>query len=147
MCPYETKATFPKLSDKCDYVTCNVVISFESSSLGTMLNRRNVLFWFLYFSPSNLDMGGFSSVQFSHSVVSNSAPREHPMNHSTPGLSVHHQFQEFSPTHVHRVRETIQPSHPLSSLSPPAPSPSQHESLFQWVSSSHEVAKGLEFQL
>ena len=49
--------------------------------------------------------------------------------------------------HVHRVSEAIQPSHPLSSPSPPAPNPSQHQSLFQWLNSSHEVAKVLEFQL
>ena len=70
-----------------------------------------------------------------------------PMNRSTPGLPVHHQLPEFTQTHVHRVRDAIQPSHPLSSPSPPAPNPSQHQSLFQWVSSSHEVAKVLEFQL
>ena len=50
------------------------------------------------------------------------------MNHSTPGLPVHHQFPEFTQTHVHRVGDTIQPSHPLSSPSPPAPNPSQHQS-------------------
>ena len=70
-----------------------------------------------------------------------------PMNHSTPGLPVHHQLPEFTQTHVHWVSDAIQPSHPLSSPSPPAPSPSQHQSLFQWVNSSHEVAKVLEFQL
>ena len=70
-----------------------------------------------------------------------------PMNHSTPGLPVHHQFPEFTPTHIHRVSDSIQPSHPLSSPSPPAPNPSQHQSLFQWVNSLHEVAKVLEFQL
>ena len=52
------------------------------------------------------------------------------MNHSTPGLPVHHQRPEFTQTHVHRVSDTIQPSHPLSSPSPPAPNPSQHQSLF-----------------
>ena len=71
----------------------------------------------------------------------------HPMNCSTPGLPVHHQLPEFTQTHVHKVSDTIQPSHPLSSPSPPAPNPSQHQSLFQWVNSSHEVAKVLEFQL
>ena len=71
----------------------------------------------------------------------------HPMNRSTPGLPVHHQLLEFTQTHVHRVSDAIQPSHPLSSPSPPTPSPSQHQSLFQWVNSSHEVAKVLEFQL
>ena len=55
----------------------------------------------------------------------------HPMNRSTPGLPVHHQLPEFTQTHVHRVRDAIQPSHPLSSPSPPAPNPSQHQSLFQ----------------
>ena len=69
------------------------------------------------------------------------------MNHSTPGLPVHHQLLEFTQTHIHRVGDAIQPSHPLSYPSPPAPNPSQHQGLFQWVSSSHEVAKVLEFQL
>ena len=86
----------------------------------------------------------FSSVQFRRSVVSDSYD---PINRSTPGLPVHHQLPEFTQTHVHRVSDAIQPSHPLSSPSPPAPNPSQHQSLFQWVSSSHEVAKVLEFQL
>ena len=70
-----------------------------------------------------------------------------PMNCSTPGLPVHHHFPEFTQTHVHRVGDAIQPSHPLSSPFPPAPNPWQHHSLFQWVNSSHEVAKVLEFQL
>ena len=70
-----------------------------------------------------------------------------PMNHSTPGLPVHHQLPESTQTHVHRVSDAIQPSHPLSSPSPPAPNPSQHQGLVQQVSSSHEVAKVLEFQL
>ena len=70
-----------------------------------------------------------------------------PMNCSTPGLPVHHQLLEFTQTHVHRVGDAIQPSHPLSSPSPPAPNPCQHQGLFQWVNSSHEVAKVLEFQL
>ena len=69
------------------------------------------------------------------------------MNCSTPGLPVHHQLPDFTETHVHRVSDAIQPFHPLSSPSPPAPNPSQHQSLFQWVNSSHEVAKVLEFQL
>ena len=70
-----------------------------------------------------------------------------PMNRSTPGLSVHHQLPEFTQTHVHRVGDAIQPSHPLSSPSPTALNLSQHQGLFQWVSSSHQVAKVLEFQL
>ena len=69
------------------------------------------------------------------------------MNHSTPGLPVHRQLPEFTQTHVHRVGDAIQPFHPLSSPSPPALNPSQHQGHFQWVNSLHEVAKVLEFQL
>ena len=71
-----------------------------------------------------------SSVQFSS--VAQSCPTLHdPMNRSMPGLPVHHQLPEFAQTHVHRVSDAIQPSHPLSSPSPLAPNPSQHQSLFQ----------------
>ena len=86
----------------------------------------------------------FTSVQFRHSVVSNSL-RPHELQHTrppcpspTPGVTQ---------THVHRVSDAIQPSHPLLSLSPPAFNLSQHKGLFKWVSSSHQVAKVLEFQL
>ena len=70
-----------------------------------------------------------------------------PMNRSMQGLPVHQEPPEFTQTHVHRVSDAIQPSHPLSSPSPPAPNYSQHQRLFQWVNSSHEVATVLEFQL
>ena len=69
-----------------------------------------------------------------------------PMNCSTPGLPVHHQLPEFTQTHVHRVGDAIQPSHPLPSHSPPAPNPSQYQSLFQWVNSSNEVKAGAKQQ-
>ena len=69
-----------------------------------------------------------------------------PMVRSTPGLPVHHQLPEFTQTHVHWVGDAIQPCHPLSSPSPPALNLSQHQGLFPWVSSSHQVAKVLEFQ-
>ena len=87
-----------------------------------------------------------SSVQFS-SFVQSCPTLCNPMNHSTPGFPVHHQLPESTQTHVHWVSDAIQPSHPLSSPSPPAPNPSQHQGLFQWVSSLHQVAKVLEFQL
>ena len=86
------------------------------------------------------------SVQFSSGAQSCPALCD-PMNCSMPGLPVHHQLPEFTLTHVHRVGDALQPSHPLLSPSPPAPNPSQHQSLFQWVNSSHEVAKVLDFQL
>ena len=85
------------------------------------------------------------SVQFSS--ISQSCPTLcNPMNCSTPGLPVHHQLPEFTQIHVHRVSDAIQPSHPLWSPSPPAPIPPSI-SLFQWVNTSHEAAKVLEFQL
>ena len=86
------------------------------------------------------------SVQFS-SVTQLCLTLCDPMNSSTPGLPVHHQLPEFTQTHVHWVRDAIQPSHPLSSPSPPDLNLSQHQGLFKWVSSSHQVAKVLEFQL
>ena len=88
----------------------------------------------------------FSLVQFS-SVAQSCLTLWDRMNCSTPGLPVHHQLREFTQIHIHQVGDAIQPSHPLSSPSPLAPNPSQHQSLFQWVNSSHEVAKVLEFQL
>ena len=86
------------------------------------------------------------SVQFS-SVAQSCPTLCDPMNRSKPRLPVHHQLLEFTQTHVHWVGDGTQPSHPLSSPFPPAPNPSQHQGLFQWVNSSHEVAKVLEFQL
>ena len=87
-----------------------------------------------------------SLVQFS-SVTQSCPTLCDPINHSMPGLPVHHQLPGFTQTQIHRVSDGIQPSHPLSSPFPPAPNPSQHQGLFQWVSSSHQVAKVLEFQL
>ena len=87
----------------------------------------------------------FTSVQFS-SVDKSYPTLCDPMNHSTPGLPVHHQLLEFTQIHVHRVGDAIQPSHPPLFPFSPAPNPSQHQNLFQWVNSSHQVAKLLEFQ-
>ena len=84
---------------------------------------------------------GFSSVTQSCLTLCD------PMDGSTPGFSVHHQLPELAQTHFHWVSDAIQPSHPLSSPSSPAFNLSQHQGLFQWVSSFHQVAKVLEFQL
>ena len=86
------------------------------------------------------------SVQFS-SVAQSCPTLCDPMNHSMPGLPIQHKLPEFTQMHVHRVGDAILPSHPLSSPSPPAPNPSWHQGLFQWINSSREVAKVLEFQL
>ena len=100
--------------------------------------------WNLYFIKINCI--SILSVQFS-SVTQSCLTLCYPINHGTPGLPVHHQLWEFIQTHVHRVGDAIQPSHLLSSPSPPTPNPSQHQGVFQWVSCLHEVAKVLEFQL
>ena len=84
---------------------------------------------------NHLSHQNFSSVQLSRSVVLDSL-WFYPMNHNTPGVPVHHQLPEFIQTHVHRVGDTVQTSYPLSSPSPPAPNPSQHQGLFQWVNSA-----------
>ena len=87
-----------------------------------------------------------SHIQFN--TVAQSCPTLcDPMNCSTPGLPVHHQLSEFTQTHVHWVGDSIQSSHPLLSPFPPALNLSQHQGLFKWVSSLHQVAKILEFQL
>ena len=109
----------------CFFISCSFFYHFLSSTV-VALGIQNI------------------SVQFSCSVCPTLC---NPMNHSTPGLPVHHQLPEFTQTHIHWVGDDIQPSHPLSSPSPSAPNPSQHQGLFQWVNSSHEVAKVLEFQL
>ena len=96
--------------------------------------------WWLY----NMWISNKYIYQFS-SVAQSCPTLCDPMNRSTPGLPVYHQLLEFTQTHVHRVSDGIQPSHPLSSPSPPAPNPSQHHSPFQWVNSSYEVAKYWSF--
>ena len=87
---------------------------------------------------THLTIYPLSSYQFS-SVTQACPTLCDPVNCSTPGLPVHHQLLESTQTHVHRVSDAIQPSHPWSSPSPPAPNPSQHQSLFQWVNSSHNL--------
>ena len=86
---------------------------------------------------NSLSIFQFSSVAQSCTTVCD------PMNCSIPGLPVHHQLPESTQTHVHWVGDAIQPSHPLPSPSPPALNPSQHQSFFQWVSSSHQVAESI----
>ena len=88
--------------------------------------------------------GMFSSVQFS-SVTQLCPTLCDPMNRSTPDLPVHHQLPEFTQTHAHQVSDAILPYHPLSSPSPPAPNPSQHQGLFQWVNSRMKWPKYWSF--
>ena len=111
------------------------------------LHCKVIIFYF-----HNLFVRSKSLILFSYLVQLSSVTQScrtlcNPMNRSMPVPPVHHQLPEFTQTHAYRVGDAIQPSHPLSSPSPPAPNPSQHQALFQWVNSSHEVAKVLEFQL
>ena len=128
----------------CPLISCFLVVKLEwcDSVISSPTKLLNIL---QFPSPTNLFFftGKFSSVQFSCSVMSDSL-RPHELQHA--GLPVHHQLPEFTQTYIHWVGDAIQPSYPLSSPSLPAPNPSQHQSLFQWVNSSHEVAKVLEFQ-
>ena len=109
------------------------------------LNSENKYYWLWRFLANHLSAISFS-VLFS-SVTQSCLTLCDPMDCSTPGLPVHHQLPEFTQTHVHWVGDAIQLSHPLLSPSPPAFNLSQHQGLFKWVSSSHQVAKILEFQL
>ena len=117
-------------------VDCHFLLKTKKQYKWTYLQNRN----------RDTDAEDKLMVQFS-SVAQLCPTLCDPMNRSTPGLPVHHQLPEFTQTHVHRVSDAIQLSHPLSSPSLPAPNPSQHQSLFQWVNSLHEGAKVLEFQL
>ena len=103
---------------------------------------------FFFFFPGSWAMQLEFSPHFQFSSVSQSCPTLcAPMDCSTPGLPVHHQLPEFTQTHIHWVSDAIQPAHPLLPPSPPAFNLSQHQGLFQLVSSLHQVAKVLELQL
>ena len=101
--------------------------------------------------PLNRRCRGYTDILMAYpqfSSVAQSCPTLcHPIDCSTPSFPVHHKYPECAQTHVHWVTDAIQPSHPLSSPSPPAFNLSQHEDLFQWISSSCQVAKVLELQL
>ena len=110
------------------------------TNLNWFRNRKTHLLWF--FQRNQTYCVQFSSVQSLSRVQLCD-----PMNRSMPGLPVHHPLPNFTQTHVRWVGNAIQPSHPLSSPFPPAFNLSQHQGLFKWVSSSHQVAEVLEFQL
>ena len=104
--------------------------------------------WILHNNQTIFHLFGLNIQSVRFSSVTQSCPTLcDPMDWSIPGLPVHHQLPEFTLTPVHWVNDAIQPSHRLSSPSPPALNLSQHQGLFKWVSSSHQVAKVLEFQL
>ena len=114
---------FPSYTGRHRALSSLVIICYENLLVDDLL----------YEGPSTV-------VNFLSSVAQSCLTFCDPMNHSTPGLPVHHQLPESTQTHVHWVGDTIQLSHPLSSPSPPALNLSQHQGLFKWVSSSHQVA-------
>ena len=130
-------------SIKLSVVSCWLQPRAGSVPLNPILSEPLFLRYFCQFS---FVTGSFAG-RLRHSSVTQSCPTLcDAMDLSTPGLPVHHQLLESTQTHVHWVGDAIQWSHPLSSPSVPAFNPFQHQGLF-WVSSSHQVAKVLEFQL
>ena len=137
-------------------ISTQSLISFSTKAIAQQTHRCSLLAadrWYLFWLVSAYHTGCWlvkialfpsilHHVQFSRSIVSDSL-WPHKLQHTKPPCS----SPEFTQTHVHRVGDAIQPSHPLLSPSPPALNLSQHQGLFQWVSSSHQVANVLEFQL
>ena len=124
-------------------VRCCSISQTSHEAVNLRLSNKRLTFSLL---KNELHILNRTSVQFSS--VTQSCPTVcNPMDCSTPGLPIHHQLPEFTQTQVHWVSDAIQPYHPLLSPSAPAFNLSQHQDLFKWVSSSHQVAKVLEFQL
>ena len=123
------------------------IYSLDSNILNILLftDLKNIIVLFLQFDIYNYITMCIKSVQFS-SVAQSCLTLRDPIDYSTSGFSVHHQLRELTQTHVHWVGDAIKPSHPLLSPSPPVFNLSQHQHLFQLISSSHQVAKVLEFQ-
>ena len=116
------------------------------ASISTTILRKKVHVNYCR-SNTNLKLSRESSYIQSSSVYQLCLTLSNSMECNTPGFPIQHQFLDLAQTHVHRVGDAIEPSHPLPSASPPAFNLSQHKGLFQWVSSSHHAAKVLEFQL
>ena len=128
------------------YFSCNSnCFSYFLHHLPVKLGEKLIIILYELFINTNYSLCT-TSVQF-RSVARLCPTLCDTMNHSMPGLPVHHQLLEFTQTRVCRIGDAIQPSHPLWSPSLPAPNPAHHQGLSQWVNSSHEVAKLLEFQL
>ena len=121
-CFYAAAAAAAKSCQSCPTLCDPIDGSPLGSSVPGILQAKTLEWVAISFSTC---FHQFSSVAQSCLTLCN------PMNRSTPGFPVHHQLPEFTQTHVHQVSDDIQPSHPLSSPSPPAPNPSQHQGLFQ----------------
>ena len=125
--------TIPLKNIQTSHVDClkyPKMLKFPCRSKQTIVSSRLLAIQSRDLSAGLQGKRSLASLQFG-SVTQSCLTLCDPMNHSTPGLPVHHKLPEFTQTHVHRVGDAIQPSHPLSSPSPPAPNPSQHQGLFQ----------------
>ena len=118
---------------------------WETKGFGA--NEQEVRFHRAHILPVKAENCKSMSVQSVSSVAQSCPPLCDPMDCSTPGFPVHNQLLCATQVHVHQVSDAIQPSHPLSIPSPPSVNLTQYQGLFQWVSSSHQLAKVLEFQL
>ena len=134
-----TRRPRPDHGEKIDCLNrvCSILYGSPSKLIHCVFLQ--IFFRTLIFNDYRFIIFQFSSVSLSCPTLCD------PMNHSTPGLPAHHQLSEFTQTHVHWVSDAIQPSHPLSSPSPPAFNLSQHQGLFKWVSSLLQVAKYWSF--
>ena len=131
---YQYEVAIFKMELLCSTGNSLINIMWHPGGEGSL--RKNGYRWMYGWVPTSVQIG---SVALSCPILRD------PMNHSMPGLHVHHQLLGFTQTHVHWVSDAIQPTHPLLSSSPPALHHSQHQSLLKWVSSSHQVAKVLVF--
>ena len=140
------KWSIKRLSLVCDHLARKLVQQLSAAILCCLWKQKPLYPNLCLIRFNQWQQKIFSEIQFSS--FSQSCPTLcDPMNCSKPGLPVYHNLPEFTQTHIHRGGDAIQPSHPLSFLSPPVLNLSQLQGLFKWVSSSHQVAKVLEFQL
>ena len=127
---------------KCSFGEMINIISFRNDKeMSFFVMNHMITSWFFNHLNHTQNHHQFSSLTQSCPTLCD------PMDCSTPGFSLHHRIPELTQIHAHWVNDAIQPSHPLSPPSPPAFNLSQHQGLFKWVSSSHQVSKVLEFQL
>ena len=133
----------------CEVISLQLIKINEKKNEIKLKKKRKPRYMNIFWLLITLYFHIFNHFVFSYiiSLVTQLSTLCDPMDCSMPGFPVHHQLPELVQTHVNQVGDAIQPSHPLSSPSPPALNLSQHQDLLQWVSSSHQVAKVLEFQL
>ena len=139
---FSTQQLFPEILFS---FSASLLLSFFLNSKFYSMLLFSEILWIIYNNLLKITCLLQKKVQFS-SIAQSCLTLCDPRKCSMSGFAVYHQFPELIQTHVHQVGDAIQPSHPLSSTSPPAFSLSQHQGLFKWVNSLHQVAKVLELQ-